>query len=185
MKKRVYILGAGLICAAGLLAWQLWPRPAPTETELAIARIEALGGWVEVDENDPARPVVAVSLTGTRARDEDLGSIARWRRLERVYLGGTDITSEGLRHLSDLAALEELYLPSTRIDDSGLEHLRRLARLARLDLSATRITDAGLKHLEGLDRLDALFVTDTKISQQGIQLLRRALPGLHVHTTSF
>jgi hypothetical protein len=181
-KPALLLTTAGLLVLAGFLAWTLW-RGRSGEADPAIAKIEALGGWVERD--DSQGPVVAVSLSGTRATDADLEALGHFPQLQRLYLGGTEISSAGLAHLRSLTSLRELYLLATRIDDAGLEHLRGLSRLRTLDVSATPVTAAGLKQLRSLPALEVLAIADTRVAPEEVQSLRQALPELRVLFTTF
>jgi cytochrome c peroxidase len=103
-----------------------------TEREQIIAKIEKLGGKVEVDDKSPGKPVITVNLHGTKVTDDDL------------------------KHFKALPQLQKLNLGWTQIGDAGLEHLKDLTKLQRLVLDNTKVTDAGVKHLKGLTDLEYL-----------------------------
>ena len=90
-------------------------------------------------------------------RIDDLGPLAKLRRLEVVRLGHT--TVHDLRPLANLVALRRLSLHSSPVRD--LQPLARLVRLEHLDLSCTSVSD--LRPLANLQRLERLDLTRTQV----------------------
>jgi hypothetical protein len=120
---------------------------APEGQKQAVAAIEKIGGKVEFDPNDPARPAVRVRLNDTRVTDKDLGHLRALTALRRLDLHRTAVTDEGLRHLQGLTKLNRLYLTGTRVSDKGLVHLTGLTELEYLHLGRTQVTAAGVEKL--------------------------------------
>src|SRR2546428_10810193 len=79
------------------------------EEDQALPAVERLGGEGVRDEKDPARPIVKIDLSRTKASDADLRKIARVRSIRSLILWNTRITNEGLKELAALD-LQELGL---------------------------------------------------------------------------
>lgn len=122
----------------------------------AIAKVERLGGKVELDEKTPEHSVVKVYLHSTGVKDTDLVVLKEFTHLRNLFLG------------------------KTRITDAGLEHLQGLAKLQTLSLNSTPITDAGLKPLAGLNGLQTLNLQETQTTAAGVAELRRLLPSTKI-----
>jgi hypothetical protein len=143
-------LRAAAALAAGLLSLCQPGAPAgeaPEGQKQAVAAIEKIGGKVEYDPKDPARPVVRVRLNETRVTDKDLEHLRGLTALRRIDLHGTAVTDEGLRHLRGLTKLNRLYLTATKVSDKGLGHLTGLTELEFLDLDRTKVTAEGVEKL--------------------------------------
>src|SRR4051812_43825440 len=104
------VLGLLLLAVAG-----------QADESAAVKAVEKLGGKVTVDETQPGKPVVKVSLRGTK------------------------VTDAGLKDLKELTSLQELNISGTQVTDVGLKELKVLKSLQTLLLGGTKITDAGLK----------------------------------------
>jgi Leucine Rich repeat len=165
-----------------------------------IAAIEALGGKVSRNGQDPAGPVTKVDLSSTKATDADLKGLATLKKLEWLALSqtmvtdaglkevaslqalqilelqGTQVTDAGLKDLAPLKGLRELYLIETKIGDAGLKDLASLQSLRILDLMATRVTDAGLKNLTDLKGLKELLLEETRVTAAGVAEFKKLLP---------
>lgn len=150
------------------------PRPAVEAN--AVAAIQKTGGRVEIDEQKPGRPVVAVHF-GPKTADADLAELKAFPKLASLELYMTGITDRGLEQVNGLTGLQKLNLSQTKVTDAGLEHLKGLTELAELTLSRTDVTDAGLKHLQGLTGLRRLILYRTKVTDRGMSHLR-GLTGL-------
>ncbi|MFL5240627.1 MAG: hypothetical protein ACJ8FY_00840 [Gemmataceae bacterium] len=146
----------------------------------ALAAIERIGGRVQVDEQEPGRPIVEVDLHGTEDTDAMLVRLKDLTDLRRLDLGGTDVSDAGLSSLEGMLQLRELNLSTTKIGDEGLSHLAELKQLRELGLGGTRVTNAGLAHLGGLKRLERVNLAGTKVTEEGINRLRKQLPELNV-----
>jgi len=88
-------------------------QPGGTETSAgqaaeaaAVKMIEELGGKVRVDDKRPGKPVVAVSLEGTKVTDAGLKELKELKSLRSLYLMHTKVTDAGVKELQ--AALPRL-----------------------------------------------------------------------------
>jgi len=123
-----------------------------SKSDLAIAEIEKLDGFVESDEG----------------------------HVFRVDFSETEVSDDALVHLEELPHLQDVGLFRTKVTDSGLIHLKGLTNLQELDLSETEISDAGLLHLKGLTKLKILNLFETQVSDEGVNELKKALPNCTV-----
>ena len=150
----------GKIVTAALLLFtgpSAWAQGDNAEQERAIAKVEKLGGKVELDEQRPGKPVIKVDLRRTKATDADLEILKAFTQVRGLNLGSSlGVTDAGMKHLKGLTALEHLDLQHTTVGDAGLEHLKGLIKLKKLILAGTPVTDAGLKYLKGLTDLRSL-----------------------------
>ncbi len=104
-----------------------------------------------------AKNILALDLTRTRVKDDDLA------------------------HLAGMSSLVRLDLKRNAITDAGLVHLKGLVELESLNLFDTQVSDAGLSHLTGLKRLQKIFLFNTKATAAGADQLRAAIPGIVVN----
>ncbi len=157
-------------------------RPAPTvDVEAALSAIQKLGGKVERDDKDAAKPVITINLGLTEVKDADLEHLEGLVTVKKLTLNDTPITDAALDHLKDLTGLEKLYLVDTKVTDTGLERLKGLKNLRILSLAGTQVTDAGLEHLKGLSKLKEVFLYGTKVGDDGAKQLKEALPDVKVY----
>jgi hypothetical protein len=105
-----------------------------SEQERAIARIEKLGGKVEVDDTSPGKPVIRVDLHGTKATDDDLKQLKALTQLQKLNLGWTEVGDAGLEQLKGLTKLQRLVFDNTKVTDAGVKHLKGLIDLEYLNL---------------------------------------------------
>jgi Leucine-rich repeat (LRR) protein len=150
-----------------------WAQGDNAEQERAIARIENLGGKVELDEQRPGKPVIKVDLRRTKITDADLEILKGLTQLRSLNLRSLgSITDAGTKHLKGLTALEHLDLGHTKVGDASLEHLKDLTKLKTLTLDNTPVTDAGLKYLKGLTDLRSLnLCLCTTVTDAGVENL--------------
>lgn len=104
----------------------------PAERERALAEVQKLGGRYEVDENDPAKPVLLIDLSGAPATDTSLTCLQGLPNLRRLYLGATNITDAGLVHLKGLTELHFLALDGTKVTDAGVQDLKQVLPKAEI-----------------------------------------------------
>jgi len=104
-----------------------------------------------------AKNVLALDLSRTRLKDDDLAPLAGMTNLVRLDLKRNTIT------------------------DAGLVHLKGLVDLESLNLFDTQVADAGLIHLTGLKKLQKIFLFNTKVTAAGADRLRAAVPGVVVN----
>jgi hypothetical protein len=184
------LAGAAAILLA-LLAWQLrsWSLKETDSSTASdgpgkptgLAAIAQLGGKIQFDERDPARPVETITLDRTAITDDDLVHLQGLVGLKRLDLVGTPITDAGLVHLRGLSSLQWLELTGTHVTDKGLAEIRGLHDLEWLYLNYTKISDTGLKQLQGLSRLKTLQLGGTAITDRGLHHLEK-LPQLSTLT---
>jgi len=148
------------------------PIPSPRTSSMSAPWVGALGGEIEVDIDDPARPVTLIDFTRRPITDDDLANLKELTSLQTLELGDTPITDATLGHLNDLTGLRVLCLTGTRISDAGLVHLRALTNLHELELIRTEVTDAGLAYLQNLKGLHTLGLSLTRVSDTGLRYLR-------------
>jgi hypothetical protein len=106
------------------VAWVLLLIAMPTASagksgqERSVAAVKRLGGKVEVDSSDTAKPVVVVNLNETTVADSDLKLLRPLRGLPELYLVNTAVTDAGLVHLKGLVQLRKLGLGGTKVSSS-------------------------------------------------------------------
>jgi len=105
-----------------------------SEQERAIARIEKLGGKVEVDDKSPGKPVIKVDLHGTKVTDDDLKHLKALTQLQKLNLGWTDVGDAGLEQLKGLTELQTLVLGNTKVTDATLRQVKGLTNVDYLNL---------------------------------------------------
>jgi hypothetical protein len=166
---------AAAVLSAPLVAVR--PRPSVGET---LARLDTLGGTVEVDETRPDRPIVAVDLHGSSARDEEMRLLGDLPDLRQLNLAATAVTDAGLVYVAQLRHLRGLNLNLTRVDDEGLPLLAGLSELRELSLAGCKVTDAVVEFVERLPRLERVNLYGTGVGDGGIRGLAAARPTLEV-----
>lgn len=137
---------------------------------------------MEYDEEDPARPPIALSLEGAPVLDAALRPVGKLTTLRKLNLASNvRLTDNGLRHLSGLVNLQELNLLDSGISNAGLPHLAGLTSLESLDLGKNpKITDLGLQHLHGLRQLRMLNLAETSVTDAGVEELVKAIPDIQI-----
>jgi serine/threonine protein kinase len=193
-RRRLIWLGLATAAATVLLALLTWRFivPGPKDTDVpsprdvpqkptGLAALRQLGGKIEFDERDPARPVVSIILDRTPITDADLVHLQGLNRLKALNLVGTSITDAGLVYLHGLSGLQWLELTGTQVSDEGLAQLRDLTNLEWLFLNYTKITDSGLRHLQMLSKVKTLQLGGTAITDRGLHHLEK-LPQLSTLT---
>ena len=117
---------------------------ADKEEDRVVRNVEEWGGSVSRDDRAPNRPVVAVTLVGPRAGDEEVSQLSQFKQLRQVYLLDARITSQGLKALKDLEKLHSVFLEGDFVTDATLRGLNALRNVRVLGLTRTRITDVGM-----------------------------------------
>jgi len=167
--------------------------PTPTRQQIAIQRIEKLGGrvpkrgggpgWLRTQIGDEWMgafdEVERVDLRRTQINDADLAVLQNMASVPTLYLAETPVTDTGLAHLQGLTTIRNLVLDETSITDAGLVHLQGLTGLQFLSLYSTRVTDAGLIHLQDLNCLRELYLSGPRVTDAGLAELKR-LPKLRM-----
>ena len=175
-----------LAVSAGVLLLAAAPLCADDAEDQAVKAVEKLGGQVVRDDDDPAKPVIKVSLRKTGVTDVGLKELAGLKGLQTVLLDDTGVTDAGLKELAGLKGLQTLGLNVTQITDAGLKQLAGLKGLQALHLGGTGVTDAGLKELAGLKGLRTLSLGDTKVTDAGLKELGglQGLSELYLYKTT-
>lgn len=175
-----------LLLSAILLAAPLQDEkaaPAPAAANPAVAAIEKLGGKVDHEGMDAAKPIVAVNFGVAKIKDADLDSLKGLDDLAKLTLNNNkELTDAGLDKLKqlNLPKLAKLYLVDTQVTDAGLAHLKEIKTLQVLSLVGTPVTDAGLEHLKEAKGLKELYLYGTKVTDEGVKKLKEALPELKI-----
>lgn len=125
------------------------------ETELDAGAMAHLGECVGLESLDltycqfPAndierlRPLSKLTYVGlgfTSVTDRQLGVLAAWPKLQRLYLGA-HVTDAGLDHLTCLTNLESLVFAKSAVTDHGIVKLVTLPKLKSVHLSDCRLSD--------------------------------------------
>jgi hypothetical protein len=102
------------------------PRPVLNRQQSAdLKAIEALGGDWDVDEDNPTRPVVHISLADTQAKDADLERLKAFPQLQSLDLSGTRVTDAGVATLKGLSSLKSLILTGTAVTNASVNDLKQ------------------------------------------------------------
>ena len=172
-------LSVALLVSIAVLRQEIVLADDNPEVAAAVARIEALGGDVERENDEPTGPVIRVVLVGNpQLKAEDLAFLKPLTGLQELYLGNTATTDAGLKNAAGLKELRVLGLVGTSVTDAGMKELAGLQKLERLLLANTAITDEGLKEIAKLKGLKVVRLGGTKTTDAGIKQLEESLPGL-------
>jgi hypothetical protein len=121
---------------------------------------------------DDAGHVVAVDLTGTPAKDDDLGVLADFPDLERAKLGTPDITDAGMKHVAVLKKLRWLDLEASAVGDDGIAALAGLESVEDISLKRTGIGDAAFAALARMPNVKHIRAAQTYVSDAGLEHLK-------------
>jgi hypothetical protein len=160
--------------------------PLPPRQQIAIRRIEKLGGRVVKRSGGPGwlrnqigdewtrtfDVIEQVDFRRTRIRDADLALLKELLSIPKLYLAETAVTDVGLANLQGLATLRYLVLDGTAVTDAGLLHLQKLTKLEFLSLYGTRVTDTGLLYLQELECLRELYLSGRRITSAGLDVVK-------------
>jgi len=165
-----------LVLALSLAPLLCWAEEPNGDQAKVIAEIWKLGGKVAIDEKSPGKPVISVTLTGSKVTGRCVEASPWLSQLQSLNLGDTKVTDAGLGHLKGLSHLQSLDLHRMQLTDSGWSisktyptfnrwtctELRsptlgwgiskKLANLQTLNLGTTHVTDVGLATLKGLPK---------------------------------
>ena len=193
MTKRIALLAAALLLSAA-------PLYAGDAEDAAIKGVMKAGGEVTHEDDDPAKPVVAVNFSGTKATDADLKGLVAFTRLEMLALDDTQVTDAGMKDVAALKRLKVLTLIKTQVGDKGVKSLAALKGLGDagpvrhaagerrpedrgdaqgievLNIPKTQVTDDGLKSLTGLKALQQLILSGTSVTDAGVAVVKKAMP---------
>ena len=155
-KRTVWALAVALVF---VISYQqlLWPG---LREQIAIRKIEAIGGIVGTEEGGPAW---LRNWVGDRW-------MSTFTRVTRVVLPfGAD--DDALKTVGTFAQLTDLSLEFAKPTDAGWSHLRGLRNLLNLDLTNAQFGDAALRHLKGLSRLQSLKLSNTDVTDAALPAL--------------
>jgi hypothetical protein len=176
---------------AVLLALILLPIQRRRKLERLIARLEAIGGQVNL-QNGRIKSVEFLPdkktwhakfqgfysgpppyTKGPAVSDEQLSIVRELADIESLRLAYTEIGDAGLRHLKGSTSLRELDAYRTPVTDDCMAIVGSLRNLERLNLSETAVGDAGLGRLTQLSELQRISLADTHITDDGLIHLAR------------
>ncbi|MBC7853404.1 MAG: hypothetical protein IAF94_08215 [Pirellulaceae bacterium] len=155
----------------------------------AVARIHALGGYLQYDNNNvdnnprwsPAgwlwlrrlvgddyfQDVVFVNLDQTKVSDADLRVIGKLRRTTGLSLNRTDVSDEGLALINGMTELKHLKLEKTNVTSEGIHRLPWA--VSSLLLGDTNVGDEALIDLSDYV---SLGLDGTPITPDGFKQLK-------------
>src|SRR5262245_20340396 len=133
-------------------------------TQILIREIEQLGGkcstkrtlpdWLRDRVGDDVarrfEPVRTVFFQDVSLPEEKLQLVARFGRVERLWLHGVGLTDTAFTHLRQLESLSEIELVNMPITGEGFGQLRDLPHLEKVWIMGCPISDAGLAELARL-----------------------------------
>ena len=139
-------------------------RPPPRDP--AVVALEARGGMVVRENNNPNGPVVEVNLGFTKTTDADVMGLAAFTQLRKLRLaqngtvhrgdGQPGLNGTAFRILAGLQRLEDLDVSGCDISDAGMKAIATLRGLKVLNISANMLSDVGMKDVAKLDQLQDL-----------------------------
>lgn len=154
---------------------------AESQTQLAIRKMELLGGKVTRNEKLPEQPVIEVNLEGSkRFTNGHLHLLLAFDQLTVLNLRKTRITDEGASSIIKLTNLSKLNLADTAITDEGLKEISQLESLTTLILNDTQVTDVGLLRLSQLKNLRSVLLLRTAITDSGEAEIAKLRPDLRI-----
>ena len=137
------------------------------QQQAVIAKVEKLGGSVQINKENPESSALTVSLMNSKVSDADLGFLKDLHGLETLDLRWTKINGQGLLHLKDMMSLKRLWLHHTPITDAGMMQIKELSSLIELDVGHSLISDMGLAYIGEMKGLQDLCLSDTGITDAG------------------
>jgi len=159
----------------------LWPDNYKPSTAEILAKIEELGGHVEIDKSRPGQPIISLRLFDSSISDKSLFRLlAEMPELEQLNLRRVLVGDRLAKELPRLSKLWELSLEDSRITDDGLASIGRMKTLEILVLSNTKTSDAGFIQLAGLAKLQHLLAHECDLSDDGYAKLNQALPECNI-----
>jgi hypothetical protein len=138
MRRPIYLWVFVGLLVSGARAW------AEESQEQAVTALKRDGVEIDVDEADPARPVVRVVFgSEAAATDTDLAHLKAFRQLQSLVVLSSKVTDAGLLHVKGLVHLNSIYFGLCDITDKGLEPLKGLTNLEEVTFRNTKVTEAG------------------------------------------
>lgn len=183
---RAFLGGVTLFCI--LLAWQLHRARQQKE---AVAAIQAAGGWVHYDYQQPD-PRGATTKPNAQPWEPKwllaLVGIDFFHSVEEVNMVYNEDGPQRLDndrsavdiapHLAHFPRLRSLLLSGPFIDDAGMATVGRLKRLETFyQWDGQHLTDAGVMHLRDMPRLTYIHLAMSQVGDRGMEALAK-LPNL-------
>lgn len=136
------------------------PLPAQEGREQkALEQLRKMNVGLQLDEQSPQRPLVAVDCSQVQFTDLGFKHIRLFPTIQRLNLSKTLITDAGMKSLRELTELQELTLEHTAITSAGLEAIKELPKLRILNIDFCQKLDAeaflAIRELKGLQILIA------------------------------
>lgn len=152
-------------------------------------------GDAQLLELEAANYLTCIRLGASRVSDAGLARLAQFHDLEGIELAGTSIGDAGLSRLGALPRLKYLDIAYTKVTDGGLKRLAQFPALAAIGLDPSQINVSAVSLLKRNAKLKLLRIARLRAPWGGnycgaadfeefIQLLRRDLPALKIHTST-
>jgi len=173
----IFVVVVGCSVGGYLFTTRKGSAPDPAK---AMEMIKARGGNYKLDETDPDKPVIEVSLMGTDADNGDLKMLRAFPKLKKLDMSMcTKINNVGLEWLVDLKEIRILKLGHcSHVTDGGMPYVGQLTNMEELYLDQCNVTDRGLADLKGLKKLKKLGLSGSMLaSGRGLQA---SIPGLEI-----
>ncbi len=142
------------------------------DTGVHVNPLTSNGALLELDMRFHKKP-----LSSYPTMLKDIQQNVRW-----LDIGRTAANDQVMAEIAKFNKLQRLYLHETKIGDAGMAHIAKLKDLEVLNLYKCNVTDAGIKQLHGLKNLKKVYVWQTKVTPAGIKALQKALPKLDINT---
>lgn len=129
-------------------------------------------------------PVRLFDFQRSELNDHQMHHLARFTKLQQLYLRRTRIRDKGLSHIVGLRELTYLHIGSTKVTDVGLKYVAVLPNLKILWLNHTPITGSGLSELKSMPKLREVHLDQQQgsaISEVQWQQFRTEMPNCEFH----
>ena len=158
----------------------VWQQHFLIHSDLAIARIQSLGGEASVRERGDGQLESNAQFIRQQIEPRHLNYLRSLPNLTTLDLDYSHVGDSGMSYVGTLTNLTWLDIEDTEVTDDGLRHLASLNKLEHLIADGNEISDEGLKHLEKLKSLTRLRLRDTNITDRGIAEFKLKVPGCKV-----
>lgn len=128
--------------------------------------------WVDHQLGIAHSSVEKVKLNVPPVTENDFGDLNALGSVKQFDFQSSQLNDHQMPHLAKFTKLQELYLRRTRIRDGGLSHIVGLRQLTYLHIGSTKVTDAGLKYVALLPKLEVLWLDHTPITGSGLLELK-------------
>lgn len=127
-----------------------------TGYNIEVSLQDALKAAAEISEH-----VVELKLSFTPSKDNDLSSLSKFSKLEKLWLDHTGISDNTLKRLMSLKYLEYLNIIGTNATAAGIKNLMNLPKLKMVYAQGTKITTEERFGLEAMQTTVKLFFSDS------------------------